>query len=105
MQPDVRGAVAADHLSRVFVARETDRMMRWIDTQHDEPEEWQRAAFTSAALTPLTADELRELSDRIWEVLKPYLPRVEDPSLRPEGARWVRVFTTGFPVALPFLEE
>jgi DNA-binding MarR family transcriptional regulator len=105
VQPDVRSAVAADHLSRVFLRREADRMLRWVDTHHDEPEEWQHAAFSSALGAPLTAEELREVADRIWEIVQPYIPRIEDTSLRPEGARWVRIFATGFPVSLPYVQD
>lgn len=101
VQPDVASAVAADHLSRVFLQREADRMLHWVDTRHDEPDEWQRGAFSSALGAPLTAEELDEVGDRIWAVLKPYIARIEDPSLRPEGARWVRIFSTGFPLSLP----
>lgn len=98
VQPDVPSAVAADQLDRVFAQRLADQRLRWIDTHHDEPEEWQRAAFSSTAMVPLTAAELDELGSRIAELIKPYVSRIEDAASRPDGARWVQVSASGFPM-------
>lgn len=98
VQPDVASAVAADQLSRVFVQREADRALRWIDRHHDEPEEWQRAAFVTGVLSPMTAGELTDLRRAIGEVLEPYIRRVTERLEPPAGARPVRLWFTGVPV-------
>ena len=43
----------------------------------------------------ITAEEVLQISDEIWPVLKCYRERVEDPSRRPPEARatWVFFFT------------
>jgi hypothetical protein len=47
----------------------------------------------------LTADELREIGEALLEVWRPYIARLRDPSLRPDGARLVHMFAHGFPRA------
>jgi hypothetical protein len=37
----------------------------------------------------LTASELKDLGDKVWELLQLYTDRLEDPERRPEGARKV----------------
>lgn len=98
VQPDVASAVAADQLSRVFVRREFDRALRWIGTRHDEPEEWQRAAYFSGLLVRMTVEELDRVRDGLTEVLEPYVRRVMEREDPPEGARPVRLVMTGFPI-------
>lgn len=97
VQPDIASTVAADQLARVFVQRDAERAMHWIDTHHDQPEEWRRASFSAGAMLPVTPEELDAIGDRIRDVIEPYVARIEDPSLRPDGARWVRVYSAGFP--------
>jgi hypothetical protein len=40
----------------------------------------------------ITAEELRQIRDEIWPVLRRYSERVEDPSQWPPDARAARVF-------------
>jgi DNA-binding transcriptional ArsR family regulator len=89
-----------DQLDRVFVQREADRLLGWIG-RDGEPAEWRDAAFVGGATVPVTAEELRELRGRLWDVLEPYVRRLTDPTDRPAGARFVRVLLAGTPTEGP----
>lgn len=65
--------------------------------RHDRlPREWQEAEDFGDNGLYLTAAELTELRDRIRGLLTAYDDRLEDPSLRPEGARLVYVVRAAF---------
>jgi DNA-binding transcriptional ArsR family regulator len=84
-----------EQLDRVFVQREADRMLAWIGREQDQ--DWRDAAFVGGATVPVTADELRELRGQLAAVLEPYVRRLEHPTDRPAGARFVRVLLAGTP--------
>jgi len=88
---------AADHLSRVFLQREADRMIGWVDAAADEPPEWRRAAFSGGVLVPVTVEELAEIGERLRDVLEPYVRRLTDRSPTPDGARFVRILLAATP--------
>jgi DNA-binding MarR family transcriptional regulator len=91
------GGPAADQLDRVFLQREADRMLGWLDTASGEPESWRRAAFAGGATLPVTVEELSEIGERLRDVLEPYARRLTDPSARPADARFVRILLAATP--------
>lgn len=88
---------AADQLDRVFLQREADKMLRWVDRSKAEPPEWRRAAFVGGATLPVTADELADIAAQLRAVLAPYVDRLTDHERRPAGARSVRIMLAGTP--------
>jgi hypothetical protein len=84
-------------LDRVFLQREADKMLRWVDRSVQEPEAWRSAAFAGGATLPVTADELTEIATRLRAVLEPYVERLTDHTKRPAGARPVRIMLAGTP--------
>lgn len=91
------GGAAADELARVFLEREAVRMLDWIETGKNAPEEWRKAAFTSGVTAPMTAQELADVSKALMKLLEPYAQRFIDGGPVPENARFVRIFLHGSP--------
>jgi DNA-binding MarR family transcriptional regulator len=90
----------AEHLDRVFLQREADKMLRWVDRSKTEPETWRRAAFAGGATLPVTAEELADIATKLRAlraVLEPYVERLTDHATRPAGARPVRIMLAGTP--------
>jgi hypothetical protein len=98
IQPDETRARAAAELERVFIQHEMAKLMRWERSSHTYPDGWRRAALRTGAQTWLTASELAVLADQISELMFSYRDRADDPSMRPEGARPVRLFAVGYPL-------
>ncbi|GAA1037962.1 helix-turn-helix domain-containing protein [Virgisporangium ochraceum] len=95
---DIEQSWSADeHLDRVFLQREADKMLRWVDRSAHEPQQWRTAAFAGGATLPVTAEELTEIAARLRAVLDPYIERLTDPAARPAGARPVRIMLAGTP--------
>lgn len=90
--------VAAAQLDRVMVQREADRRLAWIASAAAEPAEWQEASFFGGATLPLTVDELEALGGALRVAIEPYVARVTDRSLRPPGARPVRILLGSTPL-------
>jgi DNA-binding MarR family transcriptional regulator len=86
-----------DRLDRVFLQREADKMLRWVDRATTEPEEWRQAAFAGGATLPVTATELADIAEQLRAVLAPYVERLTDHGKRPAGARPVRILLAGTP--------
>jgi DNA-binding transcriptional ArsR family regulator len=91
---------AGDELERVFVQRETDRLMRWFASRSAEPGDWLRAAFFGGATLPVTVDEAKAIAEALGAVLEPYTGRLDDPSTAPDGTRFVRFLLSGTPLNL-----
>lgn len=87
----------AEHLDRVFLQREADKMLGWVDRSKTEPENWQKAAFAGGATLPVTAEELADIATKLRAVLAPYVDRLTDHERRPAGARSVRIMLAGTP--------
>jgi hypothetical protein len=98
VQPDETRARAASELERVFIQHEMAKLMRWERSSHTYPETWRRAALRTGAQTWLTEDELAKLADQISDLMFSYRDRLDDPALRPEGSRPVRLFAVGYPL-------
>jgi hypothetical protein len=98
VQPDETRSRAAAELERVFIQHEMAKLMRWERSSHTYPEAWQRAALRTGAQTWLTEEELTALAEQISDLMFTYRDRAEDPALRPEGSRPVRLFAVGYPL-------
>lgn len=60
------------------------------------PPRWRGAMTGVSSTLYLTPEEAREMGDRIAEIVDAYTPRLQDPSLRPQGARPVRLYSTTY---------
>jgi predicted ArsR family transcriptional regulator len=98
-QEDTDATVAAAELTRVFLDREAGRMQAYVRTSPTYEPEWRQAAGLSASMTWLTADELAALNKQVGELQRQFLDRVRDAGARPPGARRVRLFAAGYPLA------
>lgn len=83
----------AEHLDRVFLQREADKLLAWVD--RPKTQEWQDAAFVSGATLPVTPDELDAIAEQLRAVLRPYLDRLGTKPAR--GRRPVRFLLAGTP--------
>jgi DNA-binding MarR family transcriptional regulator len=89
---------AVDQLERVFIQREAERMLGWVERSDGEPAPWTRAAFLGGMTLPLTPDELTMARDQLRAVLAPYVQRLGDPAAWPADARLVRVLLSAVPL-------
>jgi DNA-binding transcriptional ArsR family regulator len=94
---DPAAAAAAEALQLAITERYFELAASWIQTQSQEPAEWQEAAQFGDLLLHLTAAELSELGGQIRDLVQPYLDRLEDASKRPEGSRPVTMLHLAFP--------
>lgn len=91
---DPEGQQAARRLSNTMLLQYADLPRRWV--AESEPRlapEWARAAGLFNARLSLTADELREVQERLEELLEPYITR----SAPPGGADTVRILAYFLP--------
>ncbi len=95
--PDVKAA--ENELIESFMSWENLRVRQYLARRTEEPEEWwDLAAFRETAVV-LTADELREITDAISELLGRY--RKRDRPNPPPGARTVSAVFRIFPTDKP----
>lgn len=85
--PEVREAATA--LSLAVVERYFTEATRWLENRHTETADWQDATPLGDATLFVTAAELKELDEKVRELLQPYMRRVEHPQQRPPAARRV----------------
>ncbi|MFF4113536.1 winged helix-turn-helix domain-containing protein [Streptomyces sp. NPDC001714] len=93
--PEVQEAATA--LSLAVVERYFTEATRWLENRHTEPADWQEAAPLGDATIFVTAAELKELDERVWELLEPYVRRADSPEQRPAAARRVSYVHFGHP--------
>jgi hypothetical protein len=89
---DVEGTLASEQATEVFLDHEIARLKDRLRRQGLEPEPWRRASRMLGVTTWMTARELCELSEQLMQILARHADRISDRSLRPEGAREVRLF-------------
>lgn len=91
-EPSDREAFAAvTAAGSAFLADAVARLNEWYRRAADDDPEWTKVSaqrFTSFWATP---DEVRELGERIDELITPLQNRFENAAARPEGARHVRM--------------
>ena len=90
-------ALAGRTLSRLFLQREVDRLALAQERLAGDDPEWEAAADVTQSGLWLTAAELRELNDRLRDLLLERLERHEDPAKRPPGSRLCAVMAWAVP--------
>jgi predicted transcriptional regulator len=106
IQDDPAAAVAAAGFGQMIRERQLARYREWKHRQGAFPRKWRNAANDSEYVFYLTAEELHELNDRLFELLAPYVrERLTDPSQRPPGAVPVELMTLSYPLELPPAED
>jgi DNA-binding transcriptional ArsR family regulator len=99
---DPEAEVAADVLAGLWRERVIARYQSWLDTKVAYPREWRAAAGESEFVFYLTAEELKELRDELWDLLGPRAQeRQADPSKRPPGSVPVEMVVLTYPLGPP----
>jgi DNA-binding transcriptional ArsR family regulator len=91
-------AAAGEALEASFQERTYERLREWWSRRRSYPAKWRRAAFSSYALTYLTAEEMKTLGDAITDLMMSYHDRSRDRSARPDGALPVHLVAFGHPL-------
>jgi DNA-binding MarR family transcriptional regulator len=86
------GQLAVEAASEVFLDHELARMKDRLRRLGLEPAEWREASCLLGVSNWLTAAELTQVKDELRAIADRYAERVDDPSLRPETGREVRIF-------------
>ncbi|MFB9908445.1 helix-turn-helix domain-containing protein [Allokutzneria oryzae] len=84
---------AGEAASETFLDYELTRMKRALRRGSSEPKSWRSANRAAATVAFVTLEELAEMHTEIEAVMRRYQDRIDNPDLRPEGHRAVRVFT------------
>jgi DNA-binding transcriptional ArsR family regulator len=93
--PDL--AAARDQVTAVLANRYFEFLLRWLETRHLEPPEWQEASVFGDTMLYLTPAELTELATAEQALVDRYAGRREHPGLRPPGARLITWLHLAFP--------
>jgi predicted transcriptional regulator len=80
-----------------WLARARDQLLRMVGY----PPAWQEATIATQTDMYLTAEEAKSLGEAMDELVKPYLARREDPSLRPPGSAHYELMHFGYPLDEP----
>ncbi len=95
--PEVKAAEA--QLITAFLARADARLRAWRDNADNDTTEWFDAAVLNETMLVMTAEELRGLTDQIFELMRPYRRyRREEAGDLPEGARSVSMQLRAIPI-------
>ncbi|GID30066.1 ArsR/SmtB family transcription factor [Paractinoplanes brasiliensis] len=99
-QGDPETVSARSALVDVLLERDVQRARQYLARAAGEPEEWRETATLSSRQVLLTADELRELNEKVSALVEPYRVRRRqgDP---PAGARRVQINYTAYPDDVP----
>jgi hypothetical protein len=89
---DTEGALAAEAAAEAFLDHELARMKQRLGRLGLEPEPWRAASLLIGNTTWMTAEELRDITDQLKQLLLTHSERAADPACRPPGAREVRLF-------------
>lgn len=97
--PDVPGSVTAvRELASLSVSREAERISRFLARIDEEAPEWVEAVTLTRSSFWATAEEMAQLSRDLQEIAhERFGGRSADPSLRPPGARFGRLFAAVHP--------
>lgn len=94
---DIDSVRALRAMALIFVDRELNQVRAYVDEIASEAIEWVQASTLFGSTTWLTHDELAELSETIQRLTDRFVARRSDATLRPRGARPVRVFAAAHP--------
>ena len=93
-QPGARAASQA--LVELYLHRDLARVQEWLARQPEESPEWRDAGTIMGQRLLVTPDELKEINQRVHDLVKPYRVR-ERQADAPAGARRVAVNYAAFP--------
>lgn len=83
------GAAAATAVALAFIDQSRAVAEAFVATEHEEPDEWRNVASLANADLWMTAEETREVTAALADVIGPY--RRRSLADRPDGSRRVRV--------------
>jgi hypothetical protein len=89
---DSEGALAAEAAAEAFLDHELARIKQRLSRIGLEPEPWREASLLIGNTTWMTAEELRDITDQLRQLMLTHEERAADPASRPPGAREVRLF-------------
>ncbi|NEE03651.1 ArsR/SmtB family transcription factor [Phytoactinopolyspora halotolerans] len=89
---DPASVQAATQVAAAVIDREMQRLRDSLARAPEEPREWLDASTIATSTFWATSEEMAEVSEALSEIADRFRDRWDDPSLRPEGARIVRVF-------------
>ncbi|KJK42071.1 hypothetical protein UK23_39000 [Lentzea aerocolonigenes] len=89
---DEEGALAAEAAEMAYLEQEFERMRGALRQHEHLSDEWRDHYGVISSTTFLTREELREIQVGVRALFDRFDERVENPELRPEGARPVRFF-------------
>lgn len=97
-EPDDRElARAGDATTEVLLDWEYAALRRWLAGRRTAPAAWRDAAFLGQTIAFLTPEELTGLGEELRAILLRHQDRLADPTLRPPGARPVRLVAWSTP--------
>ncbi|WP_374970581.1 ArsR/SmtB family transcription factor [Terrabacter sp. BE26] len=88
-------------LARVQLASSDEHVLAWVDQSAQEGNEWHEASLISNSTLAADAEELKELHDRIQELLRPYRLGDRRPQDLPAGTRLVHAAVRLVPTTGP----
>jgi DNA-binding transcriptional ArsR family regulator len=94
--PDADLAAAAT--MKMLLEHYIAEMRAWWQRIASYPPDWQKATGLTDMVMFVTPEELTELRGQLDPMLYRYMDRLENPSLRPPGARPVRTLIMAYPV-------
>lgn len=89
--------IADQMLSSVVAERYAEQLRDWLDAKPAAPPAWQEAAQFGDLPLHVTADELKQIGERLDELLEPYLATSRPEHERPDDARMVTFIRMAFP--------
>lgn len=84
--------MAAEAASMAYLDQEFERTRERLRLREHLPEEWRQSVGTHGTVKFLTAEESAAFLDELQALMSKYDDRRLDESLRPPGARAVRLF-------------
>jgi DNA-binding transcriptional ArsR family regulator len=96
-ESDAEFVAAADVAADILLDHEYQALRERRTWRSTDPERWRSAAGSTTGLGWCTADELRQINDQVYEVLRPFFERLADPAARPADSRLVRFVSWAVP--------
>ncbi|GAA3069326.1 helix-turn-helix domain-containing protein [Pseudonocardia yunnanensis] len=91
---DVESALAAQALSDAVLDHHHAHLKTWLRRRSREEQRWLEATGITRGLAFVTDQELAQLTAELRMIVNRYADRLEDPGLRPPGARPAQIFVS-----------
>lgn len=92
---DTRTAARAFHIVKREAAMR--KVAEWEERRHSYPGEWRKVGFTQEIVTSLTSDELKEIGEKLFDLVI----NVREGRETPPDAERVAIYAWGFPLGRP----